>query len=113
MKIKLFAMTTLFAVFASGMAAQTKSHAAEQTRQTTQPTKAAAKSSLKLLSSIPLPALKEGDFDHFRDRSGRPPLISHRGREWETARLRHELEQAYSHHRRFEGATRRSIPEGI
>src|SRR6266851_1507397 len=65
MKIKLFAMAGLVAVFTSGTAAQPKSQAAEQTKQAKPQTKTAAKSPLKLLSSIPLPALKEGDFDHF------------------------------------------------
>src|SRR6266403_56510 len=50
MKTELFAMAGLFAVFTGGIAAQTKS---------------LVHSPLKLLSSIPLPALKEGDFDHF------------------------------------------------
>src|SRR5258705_11690336 len=65
MKIKLFAMAGLVAVFTSGTAAQIKSQAAEQTKEAKPKTKTAAKSPLKLLSSIPLPALKEGDFDHF------------------------------------------------
>src|SRR6267378_5108031 len=65
MKINLFAVAGLFAVCTSGIAAQTKSHAAEQTKQAKPQTRTTAKSPLKLLSSIPLPALKEGDFDHF------------------------------------------------
>jgi DNA-binding beta-propeller fold protein YncE len=65
MTIKLFAMAGLVAVLTSGTAAQTKSQAAEQTKEAKPQTKTAAKSPLKLLSSILLPALKEGDFDHF------------------------------------------------
>src|SRR6266481_3230586 len=65
MKINLFAMAGLFAVFTSGIAAQTKSQATEQTKETKPQTKTTAKSPLKLLSSIPLPTLKQGDFDHF------------------------------------------------
>ncbi len=65
MKIKLFAMAALFAVFTSGSAAQTKSHATEQTKEAKPQTRTIVNSPLKLLTSIPLPALKEGDFDHF------------------------------------------------
>ena len=65
MKINLFAVAGLFAVLATGNAAQTKSHATEQTKEAKQQTRTVTKAPLKLLSSIPLPALKEGDFDHF------------------------------------------------
>src|SRR5258705_9052625 len=65
MKIKLFAMAGLVAVFTSGTAAQIKTHATEQTKEAKPQTRTIVNSPLKLLSSIPLPALKEGDFDHF------------------------------------------------
>jgi len=65
MTIKLFAMAGLFAVFTSGIAAQTKSHATQRTKEEKPQSKTIVNSPLKLLSSIPLATLKEGDFDHF------------------------------------------------
>jgi len=65
MKINLFAVAGLFAVLSTAIAAQTKSHATEQTKEAKPQTKTTTKAPLKLLSSIPLPSLKEGDFDHF------------------------------------------------
>jgi DNA-binding beta-propeller fold protein YncE len=58
MKSKLLAVAGLSIVLAAGNSAQTSPQAKAHS-------KPAAKSPLKLLQSIPLPALKAGDFDHF------------------------------------------------
>lgn len=62
MKNQLVAMAVLSACFVPGLTAQTKPAATE--KPLTQG-RTAAKGPLKLIKSIPLPALKEGDFDHF------------------------------------------------
>jgi DNA-binding beta-propeller fold protein YncE len=65
MKFRSFAMSAVLAVLTTGIAGPAKSQATDQTKGTKPQTKAVTKAPLKLLSSIPLPALKEGDFDHF------------------------------------------------
>jgi DNA-binding beta-propeller fold protein YncE len=62
MKRKLFVTIALSACLLPALAAQTKPATAAKAKG---PAKTATKGPLKLLQSIPLPDLKEGDFDHF------------------------------------------------
>jgi len=42
---------------------------------------------LKLVATIPLPGLQDGDFDHFCPGRRWTPAVPDRGREWESAGL--------------------------
>src|SRR5579872_3728639 len=64
MKRKLWMTAGMLAVSATMLSAQTKTPA-KAPAKTAREGASAGKSPLKLVTSIPLPALKAGDFDHF------------------------------------------------